>query len=148
MVVPQEEQSQWILEGQLLKHKMNKAVVIKGLLLILISIVLGAFVTHGLRDRLSVEQLTSFRVGVNYQMIGGLILLIFGLNWDKFKVHIKLPTNLFFAGICLFSFSIYALNLFSGSSISSYLWPITPIGGLLMIIALVIVIFTVIKSSK
>jgi len=127
---------------------MNKNVVIKSLILITLAIVFGAFGAHYLENILESKQLNSFKTGVDYQMIGGVILLTLGLSWDKFTVSIKTPLNIFFLGVCLFSFSIYLLSLFNKSFIVSYLWPLTPIGGLLMIIALVIVIFTLTKQRK
>ena len=138
---------QWILEDQQHKLKMNKRIAIRGLVLIVVAIIFGAFLAHTLKDKLDVSQLTSFETGVKYQFYGGLLLLIFGLNWDKFNKSINLQTNLFYIGVCLFSFSIYLLTLFSNLIPSFILGPITPNGGLLMIISLIWIIIKLLKSQ-
>ncbi|MEZ7900858.1 MAG: uncharacterized membrane protein YgdD (TMEM256/DUF423 family) [Urechidicola sp.] len=126
---------------------MNKRIAIRGLVLIVVAIIFGAFLAHSLKEKLELPQLTSFETGVKYQFYGGLILLIFGLNWDKFKFNIRLQTNIFYIGVCLFSFSIYLLTLFSNLIPSIVLGPITPIGGSLMIISLVWIIMKTWKSK-
>ncbi len=127
---------------------MNKGTVIRGVFLLLFAIIFGAFLAHSLEKVLSAEQLVSFETGVKYQFYAGFLLLILGLNQDKFSFSLKWVTSLFFIGGCLFSFSIYLLNLFSGSSITKFLGPITPIGGSLMIIALIILLIKLIKPSN
>lgn len=127
---------------------MNKRIAIRGLVLIVVAIVFGAFLAHTLKDRLELSQLASFETGVKYQFYGGLILLIFGLNWEKFNTRINLQANIFYIGVCLFSFSIYLLTLFSEVIPSKFLGPITPIGGFLMIISLFWIIIKLLKSQE
>ncbi|MEN8928239.1 MAG: DUF423 domain-containing protein [Flavobacteriales bacterium] len=115
---------------------MDKRTVIRGLFLLVFAIIFGAFLAHTLKDELDVNQLTSFETGVKYQIYGGLTLLTMGLNWNRFNAKIGVQTVLFFVGVCLFSFSIYILTLFSGVIPSYLIGPITPIGGSLMIISL------------
>ncbi|MEN8810730.1 MAG: DUF423 domain-containing protein, partial [Flavobacteriales bacterium] len=103
---------------------------------------------HSLEQVLSPKQLISFETGVKYQFYSGFFLFILGLNREKFTFSINWVANLFFLGSCLFSFSIYLLNLFSGSSFTKILGPITPIGGLLMIVALALFLFKLMKPSK
>ncbi len=126
---------------------MNKRITIRGLVLIVVAIIFGAFLAHTLKERLELPQLTSFETGVKYQFYGGLLLLIFGLNWEKFKIKIQLQTNLFYLGVCLFSFSIYLLTLFSDVIPSYLLGPMTPIGGTLMIVSLSWIIIKIWKSK-
>ena len=126
---------------------MNKNVAIKGLILIVIAIILGAFVTHGLEGILSPDKIDSFRVGVHYQLVGGMLLLIFGINFYSFNFPIYLQTQLLFIGICLFSFSIYLLNLLTAGTLRNIMGPITPIGGLLMIISIILIIWRLCKSK-
>jgi len=126
---------------------MNKRITIRGLVLIVVAIIFGAFLAHTLKERLELPQLTSFETGVKYQFYGGLLLFIFGLNWEKFKIKIQLQTNLFYLGVCLFSFSIYLLTLFSDVIPSYLLGPMTPIGGALMIVSLSWIIIKIWKSK-
>lgn len=125
---------------------MNKLVVIKGLVLVIVSIILGAFAAHYLQTKLSVKELTSFQVGVRYQTYGGIILLLLGFNY-KFLLKAKTAINMFFIGNVLFSISIYYLALTDKTSLDKLMGPVTPLGGLLMIIGLTILLFRVIKSK-
>ncbi len=127
---------------------MQKTIVIRGVLLITLAIVLGAFLAHTLRDSFSLDQMKSFETGVKYQFYTGFFLLILGLNESKFNFPIKRVGNLFFIGGCLFSFSIYLLNLFPASSFTRVLGPITPVGGTLMIAALILFVLKLLKTHK
>lgn len=126
---------------------MNRGVVVKGLFFIILGIIMGAFGAHYLETILDDKELATLHTGVDYQLYAGIILLILGLNHDSFKFSIKLYTNLFFIGACCFSFSLYLLSLFYNTGIVKVIWPITPIGGLLMILALVLLIWKLIKKN-
>ena len=99
----------------------------------LLSVILGAFGAHALRDLLADSQLSSFETGVRYQMYHGLALIFSGLHADQLP-KAKTLSNLFISGTVLFSGSIYLLNLQEVLGISlTFLGPITPIGGLCLI---------------
>jgi uncharacterized membrane protein YgdD (TMEM256/DUF423 family) len=125
---------------------MQKAIVVKGLTLILVSIILGAFVAHYLEVKLTDKALSSFQVGVRYQTYGGILLLL--LSNHKLLSRFKKSINLFFIGNLLFSSSIYYLSLTDVSVLDKFVGPITPIGGFLMILSLVIILFRVIKLKQ
>ena len=127
---------------------MNNNLVLKALLLIVTAIILGAFGAHYFENILEPKQLNGFKTGVSYQQFGGLILLIVGLNANSFKFSSKFLINLFFLGVCLFSFSIYAITIFHSSLLVHYLWPVTPIGGLLMIVSLAVLSYRIWKSKN
>jgi len=90
---------------------MNRTIVFTGTILLMISIVLGAFGAHALKEVLKEEQLISFETGVRYQMIHGLGLLIIGLNADRHGFKLKAVYRLVLLGVLLFSVSIYFLAL-------------------------------------
>jgi uncharacterized membrane protein YgdD (TMEM256/DUF423 family) len=120
---------------------MNKKTVISGAFLIVVAIILGAFGAHALKEKLDANQLSSFETGVRYQMYQGFSLLILGLNAVKFKFKLHSITGLLLVGTLLFSGSIYGLSLQPIIEVKlSFLGPITPLGGLLLIIAWVIFI--------
>ncbi len=99
----------------------------------LTAVMLGAFGAHALKEILSSNQLDSFETGIHYQMFHGIILLFIGISFDK--IHkTSLISKLFISGTILFSFSIYLLNMqeLIGTSLS-FLGPLTPIGGILLI---------------
>ena len=110
------------------------------------AVALGALGAHALKDILSDSQLHSFETGVRYQLFHAVTLLILALNAEKFNHHLKKSLNLMTAGICFFSFSIYLLSIQDAIGVSlSFLGPITPIGGLLLICAWIILFFSIKK---
>ncbi|SFN93168.1 Uncharacterized membrane protein YgdD, TMEM256/DUF423 family [Chryseobacterium oleae] len=102
----------------------------------MLSVILGAFGAHALKKILSVERLESFETGVRYQMYAAFFLLIVGyiLKFDTSSQ--KWISILMMAGTILFSFSIYFLSLqdYLGANLK-FLGPITPLGGLFMILS-------------
>lgn len=100
-----------------------------------LAVVFGAFGAHALKKILSEEQLKSFETGVKYQMYHALVLLVIGFNFKLETASEKYMVYSFMAGIILFSFSIYGLVISSAKNKKlTFLGPITPLGGLLLII--------------
>jgi uncharacterized membrane protein YgdD (TMEM256/DUF423 family) len=110
------------------------------------AVTLGALGAHALKNILSDSQLHSFETGVRYQLFHAITLLILALNTEKFNHHLNKSLKLMTAGICFFSFSIYLLSIQDAIGVSlSFLGPITPIGGLLLICAWLILLFSIKK---
>lgn len=114
---------------------MKKIVLLFGASYGLLSVVFGAFGAHALKKILTPEVLQSFETGVKYQMYHALALLFVGFY---FSFTVKIETYMgiaFILGTLLFSFSIYllALNSIWGHSMR-FIGPVTPLGGLLLII--------------
>ncbi|MCF6141784.1 DUF423 domain-containing protein [Flavobacterium sp. K77] len=109
-----------------------KAAAILGM----IAIILGAFGAHALKKVLSVDQLATFETGVRYQMYHALFLLLVGQLDMLSQKASKAIYYLVLSGVVLFSGSIYLL---ATNSLTSFDFKIigfvTPIGGLLLIIA-------------
>ncbi|WP_159478441.1 DUF423 domain-containing protein [Chryseobacterium sp. 18068] len=114
----------------------------------MLSVILGAFGAHALKKILSVERLESFETGVRYQMYAAFFLLIAGyiLKFDTSSQ--KWISILMIVGTILFSFSIYFLSLqdYLGANLK-FLGPITPLGGLFMILAWLMLIFYFVKNK-
>ncbi|GAA3609854.1 DUF423 domain-containing protein [Flavivirga amylovorans] len=107
----------------------------------MLSVIFGAFGAHALKKILSTEQLHSFEVGVKYQMYHAIVLLAIGFNFNNIT-----PTTYwcFTLGIILFSFSIYGLVLSDAKGKKfRFLEPITPIGGLLLVIGWLLLLINV-----
>ena len=122
----------------------NKLITIAGLLAFL-AVTLGAFGAHTLNELLTTQKLNSFETGVRYQFYHSLALLIIGLNANKLNAT-ALIGKFMLIGIVFFSFSIYLLSLQELIGINlSILGPITPIGGGLLMISWLILIF---KNNK
>ncbi|MBL4679850.1 MAG: DUF423 domain-containing protein [Pseudomonadales bacterium] len=98
----------------------------------LVSVVLGAFGAHGLRGKLDERMMHAFETGVNYQMTHTLALLICCLFIQQWGKHwsLEYAAYSFTLGIFLFSGSLYLLAMTG----MKWLGPITPIGGLCLII--------------
>jgi len=115
---------------------MERKIISTAAILGMIAIVLGAFGAHALKKVLSIDQLSTFETGVKYQMYHALFLLYVGTSKTiSLKVQ-KAILYLVIAGTLFFSGSIYLLATdhlieFNSKSIGF----ITPIGGLLLIIA-------------
>lgn len=106
-----------------------------------LGIIFGAFGAHALKKIFSEDQLKNFETGVKYQMYHALLLVIVGFNIQ----HITSYENLLFYsltfGVLLFSFSIYGLCISSARNKKlKTLGPITPIGGLLLLLGWVVLI--------
>jgi uncharacterized membrane protein YgdD (TMEM256/DUF423 family) len=116
-----------------MKYKLSQ---IFGVLFCGSAVVLGAFGAHLLSDMLSADALQSFEVGVRYQFFHGLALLFLSLSPDLKKVMSR-TALLFVIGTLLFSSSIYLLSLstmYGDTGLPALLGPVTPIGGLLLIL--------------
>lgn len=97
----------------------------------LLSVVLGAFGSHALRDMLTADQLRIYHTGVEYQFYHSLALLLAGILHEKFSNRFtRLSGYAFLLGIILFSGSLYLLTF--ASNLSAF-GVVPPIGGLCFI---------------
>lgn len=114
---------------------MNTTTLILAVLFGSTGIILGAFGAHAFRKILSEEKLASFEVGVRYQMYSAFFLLIVGFQFDFVQYAERLAVYGVAIGTLLFSVSIYFLSFAEyWKKNLRFLGPITPLGGLLMII--------------
>lgn len=110
-------------------------VQVLGALYGLLAVVFGAFGAHALKKSFTEDQLKSFETGVKYQMYHGILLLVLGFNMGFTTTLESYMAYCFILGVFLFSFSIYGLCL-SASKGRKWKWlgPVTPLGGLLLVI--------------
>jgi len=102
-----------------------------------VGVILGAVGSHMLKDRLNYWELSSFDTGVKYQLFHTLALLAIVILMDRVNSSLLTWSGFSFVlGMVLFSGSIYLLSVKNIFHIygSQYLGPITPIGGMLLII--------------
>jgi uncharacterized membrane protein YgdD (TMEM256/DUF423 family) len=128
----------------------QKTILLTSIFLVFSGIILGAFAAHGLEDKISQEKIESFKTGVNYQMYHGLGLLTLVALFPFFNFSVKWIFRFMIFGLIFFSGSIYILatqEIF-GISISKFIGPITPIGGLLLIISWGILFVKVFKQKN
>ena len=103
-----------------------------GTVFCLLSVILGAFGSHYLKNKMTQTEIQSFEIGVKYLIYHGLSLLIISQLYLDITIWISV---LITVGTILFSFSIFFLStqtLFNKNL--KILGPITPLGGLLIII--------------
>ncbi|HCE54937.1 MAG TPA: DUF423 domain-containing protein [Lutibacter sp.] len=113
-----------------------------------LAVVFGAFGAHALKKILSVEQLKSFETGVKYQMYHAIVLLIIGFNFNLETASEKYMVYSFMAGVLLFSFSIYGLVISSAKNKKlTFLGPVTPLGGLFLIIGWGLLFYSILNLS-
>lgn len=128
---------------------MDRRYYIAGFAFGLTGVVLGAFATHGLKPELSIAAMDSFETGVQYQMYHALLLILIG-NMKQPEVK---KNNLIFyllvIGIILFSGSIYLLSTREITNLNiGFLGPVTPIGGTLLILCWILLLWRFIKLKK
>ena len=114
----------------------------------MLSVILGAFGAHALKKILSVERLESFETGVRYQIYAAFFLLIVGYILKFETSSEKWISILMITGTFLFSVSIYFLSFQDVWGVNlKFLGPITPLGGLFMIISWGMLILHFIKNK-
>jgi uncharacterized membrane protein YgdD (TMEM256/DUF423 family) len=126
----------------------NRKIVLTGIVLITISILLGAFGAHGLKSIVSSEKLISFETGVKYQMYQGLAFIIIGLNYSTINFINPWFYRLGLVGILLFSGSIYFLTITDLTHLPKLIFiPLTPIGGGLLITSWLFLFVSILKQK-
>ncbi|MBL4868497.1 MAG: DUF423 domain-containing protein [Pseudomonadales bacterium] len=111
-----------------------------------LSVALGAFAAHGLKERLTEKALSTFQTGAEYQMYHSLALILLGLlmlQWPE-RALLKWSSVTMMSGVVLFSGSLYLLSV---SGISHF-GMVTPVGGLLLLTAWVLLLLTAFNESR
>ena len=105
----------------------------------------GAFGAHGLKNILLPSSLNVWEIGVRYQLIHAMMLLIlFALAQLLDSRLIPRAAQLMAAGTLCFSGSLYLL----ASTGSKWLGPVTPFGGLLLIAGWLTLLYAGLKIRK
>ena len=118
-----------------------------------IAVILGAFGAHGLTGKISPEKLETFKLGVSYQYYHVAALLACGIL-SKISTSERLlgyAAILFIIGIICFSGSLYLLStreLTGLGTLTPVLGPMTPVGGLFLIGAWVMMGIAVLKMKN
>jgi len=110
-------------------------------------IILGAFGAHGLKELFSNYEMDIWNKGIFYQISNFLGLFIM-IILKRLELIEKPPYLLLTVGIIMFSFSLYTIalnNVFleSNQIIKTFLIPVTPMGGLLLIISWLLLLFKI-----
>ncbi len=125
---------------------MKKTIFLTATFLGLISIIIGAFGSHGLNEYLiSIEKMDTFEISVKYQFYHVFFLFILGLSYELFNKQLVHYAFYFcLIGIFLFSGSLYTLCLTNNSLFGI----ITPFGGVILLVAWSCFLLSIIKKQN
>lgn len=108
-----------------------------------LGVVTGAFGSHGLEGQVDPDLLDAWNTGVEYQMYHALALLGLACLGDVSATSLQVAGWSFAIGIVLFSGSIYGLVLTD----ASWLGPVTPMGGVTLIVGWIAVAVTAVQTA-
>ena len=130
------------------KNNINRTILITGAIAGLLAVLLGAFGAHGLKNAVDAQQVASFTTGVRYQMYHAIMCLVIGNMTFLSNMLKKRIFYFFLSGMLFFSGSIYLLVLDEVLGIdASSIGFITPVGGLLLILGWVLLVFSFVKNK-
>lgn len=121
-----------------------RAVAAVGAISFALAIVFGAFGAHALRDQISESALETFKTGQLYHALASLGLLTAGALGQVFNRKVSVHAWLMIFGILIFSGSLYLLAVTG----IRWLGAITPIGGVLLITAWVMMGVSLTKADQ
>lgn len=128
---------------------MERKIILTAAFFGVLAIILGAFGAHALKEILTPEQLTSFETGVRYQMYHAFFLFFVASRKELSLKALNVIYNLVLAGVIFFSGSIYLLTTKNVTHIDSKIIGfVTPIGGLLLIFAWLVLFATFFKKKS
>lgn len=111
-----------------------------------LAIILGAFGSHALKNKLSMDAIDSFNTAVQYQMYHTIVLL-FVNTYEGFTTNQKNKiSRFFFLGIFLFSGSIYVIHLTDVTA--KFIWFITPLGGVSFVVGWFLMMLIFLKKLR
>lgn len=120
---------------------MSQKIFSVGALFAMFSVAFGAFGAHYLKNKISIEMLTVFEVGVRYQFYHSLAIMLVAVAIKTWSVPTT-PAYFFISGIILFSGSLYVLSLTG----IKYFGAITPIGGGMFLIGWILLAYNSFKN--
>ena len=128
-------------------NTLAKKCLYRGAFGIATAIIFGALAAHALKEKLPDHNLQIFETAVKYQVYGCLGLIIFGISSIQLSVTLKIPAMLLRFGIIIFSGTLYFLALRPLLGIDGMNWvgAITPLGGIAMITAWILLGIEIIR---
>lgn len=129
---------------------MHKGFIKAAAILGALSVALGAFAAHSLKQHISDDAVSVFETGVRYQFYHVFALLFVAIFYkESDKKFIRWSGILFITGIILFSGSLYILTYLKGAVVSGYNWigAFTPVGGLCFILGWIFLFIGAAKNN-
>lgn len=115
-----------------------------------LSVALGAFAAHGLKQVVPAESVAIFETGVRYQFYHAFALLAVAILYEKYPGGLlQWAGYCFQIGIILFSGSLYALTALKAAETVgiSKIGLITPFGGLFFIAGWILMVIAFIRKG-
>jgi len=123
---------------------MVKTLLLFGLFFCGLSVLMGAFGAHALKDKLSEYSMSIYDKAVFYQIFHAVGILVVSILGQLFNTQdFNISGWLFIIGILLFSGSLFLLS-FTGIK---WLGAITPIGGTMFIVGWFLLFFKILKMQ-
>lgn len=129
---------------------MHKGFLATASLLGALSVALGAFAAHRLKELVSEKAVSIFETAVRYQFYHVFALFLVAVLYQQFSNSLTVwAGRMFITGIVLFSGSLYGLAIVEGMVKPGFKWlgPITPVGGLCFIIGWVLLAVAILKRA-
>jgi uncharacterized membrane protein YgdD (TMEM256/DUF423 family) len=128
---------------------MHKGLIKIAALLGVLSVILGAFAAHGLKQILLLDRLQIFETAIRYQFYHVFAILAVGILYKEYpSALMKLAGQFFLLGILFFSGSLYLLCYVKHNQLSlNWVGAITPFGGLFFIVGWVFIFWAVLKRN-
>jgi uncharacterized membrane protein YgdD (TMEM256/DUF423 family) len=128
----------------------SKSFIVTGAIYGVLGVLLGAMASHALKSILPENLMLSFNTGVRYQMYHALALLAIAPGLPLIKK--SLVTWIYYLltiGTLFFSGSIYLLSMGPIFELNTtFLGPITPIGGVLLISGWFLIVLGAVLENK
>ena len=128
---------------------MRKVFIRIGTMMAVLSVAMGAFGSHILSELLEPKLFNTYEIGVRYQFLHAITLFALGIffYYRRNKLMVYAGYALL-AGVVLFSGSLYLLSLeFLFNIPSAYLGPITPIGGIVLMVGWMLLYFSTYQDN-
>lgn len=128
--------------------KIQKSFLILAFALAALTVILGAFGAHGLKAKITPEQLKTYETGISYQFYHTFALMITALLMSRLSSPLLTYAGFaFIFGIICFSGSLYLLSTREVLGLTNWRWlgPITPIGGVGFIVGWVLLMLAAMK---
>lgn len=129
---------------------MDKKFIIIGAIISMLSIIMGAFGAHLVENKLGQKAADIFDTAATYQMYHGLAIICTAIIMTHISSqYFRKAIYFFLVGTICFSGSLYLLAFKSQlAGLTSFIGPITPIGGLLFIIGWILFILGIVKGRR
>tara|TARA_B100000575_G_scaffold186544_1_gene150241 strand:+ start:41 stop:409 length:369 start_codon:yes stop_codon:yes gene_type:complete len=120
-----------------------KSYIVIASLFAALAILFGAFGSHALKERLSVQSLEVYDIATRYLMFHALgIFLIALLGFQLPKESLEMPIIMMIGGTSIFSGSLYLIAMLNYKKLGM----VTPFGGLLLIASWLLLAYSIYKT--